>query len=381
MKKFAFILTAFSLMLFSFTACNDSSSSSLTVSGTIQNAGSMQVFLEKTGIVPNTPNTVVAKTEADENGNFSITVDQPLAEGLYRIRIGQQSINLIFDGTERDVKVTGDLQQLNNFQYTVEGSPSSLNFLQTVQGYRQKQPNVQDIEKLVETSENPLVGAYIATLAFGNKPQFANIHEKAAKRIEAAYPGSTYASDYNSFISSLKQLAMNTGGGANGLIPEAQRQPAPDIRLPGPDGKTYALSDLKGKVVLLDFWASWCMPCRRENPNVVKVYQAYKDKGFTVFSVSLDGVDGRTASRFNNDPKKIAELKAQGKQRWIEAIQKDGLEWPYHVSDLKKWDCEPARQYGVTGIPRAFIIDKEGRIAATQVRGAEAIEAAIKELL
>ena len=104
MKKFAFILTAFSLLLFSFTACNDSSSSSLTVSGTIQNAGSMQVFLEKTGIVPNTPNTVVAKTEADENGNFSITVDQPLAEGLYRIRIGQQSINLIFDGTERDVK-------------------------------------------------------------------------------------------------------------------------------------------------------------------------------------------------------------------------------------------------------------------------------------
>ena len=341
----------------------------------------MQVFLEKTGIVPNTPNTVVAKTEADANGNFSFTIDQPLPGGLYRIRIGQQVVNLVFDGSERDVKITGDLQQLGNFQYQVEGSPSSLNFLQTVQGYRQKQPNVKDIENLVETSENPLVGAYVAMLAFGNRSEFANIHEKAVKRIEAAYPGSSYVSDYNNFISSLKQVAMNTGGGANGIIPEDQRQPAPDIRLPGPDGKTYALSDLKGKVVLLDFWASWCMPCRRENPNVVKVYQQYKDKGFTVFSVSLDGVDGRTASRFNNDPKKIAELKEQGRQRWIEAIKKDGLEWPYHVSDLKKWDCVPARQYGVTGIPRAFIIDKEGRIAATQVRGAEQIENVIKELL
>lgn len=382
MKNFVLILAAFSMMLLTFLNCNSGENSkTLTVSGTIQNAGNMQVYFEKIGLVPNTPNTVVAKTEADANGNFSITTDQPLAEGLYRLRIGQQVLTMVFDGSERNVKVNGDLQQIGNFQYQIEGSPGSLTFLQTVQAYRQKQPNVQDIENLIETSENPLVGAYVATLAFGNRPEFANIYEKAAKRIETTYPGSSYAADLNSYISSLKQLAMNSGGGSNGLIPEEQRQPAPDIRLPGPDGKTYALSDLKGKVVLLDFWASWCMPCRRENPNVVKVYQKYKDKGFTVFSVSLDGVDSRTAASFNNDPKRIAELTERGKQNWIQAIQKDGLEWPYHVSDLKKWDCVPARQYGVTSIPRAFIIDAQGRIASMNVRGAEQIEAAIQELL
>lgn len=156
-------------------------------------------------------------------------------------------------------------------------------------------------------------------------------------------------------------------------------QPAPDINLPNPKGKNYKLSDLKGKIVLLDFWASWCGPCRRENPNVVAIYNKYKDKGFTVFSVSLDGVESRALA--GQAPDQIKQVQMASKQRWIDAIQQDGLAWEYHVSDLKKWEAAPAAMYGVSGIPRAFMIDRNGIITSTNVRGAEAIEAEILKLL
>ncbi len=124
--------------------------------------------------------------------------------------------------------------------------------------------------------------------------------------------------------------------------------PAPDISLPGPDGKNHALSNLKGKVVLLDFWASWCGPCRRANPHVVETYKKYKDKGFEVFSVSLDRPDG--------------------KQNWIDAIAKDGLLWDNHVSDLQFWSSAPAAVYGVRSIPKTFLIGRDGKIVALNPR-------------
>lgn len=129
---------------------------------------------------------------------------------------------------------------------------------------------------------------------------------------------------------------------------------APEISEAGVDGKVINLSDLKGKLVLIDFWASWCGPCRRENPDVVAAYKKNKDKhfkngkGFTVFSISLD----------------------QNKPSWEAAIAKDQLEWPYHVSDLKGWYAKYAGIYQVNSIPSNFLVDENGIIIAKNLRGA-----------
>ncbi len=131
---------------------------------------------------------------------------------------------------------------------------------------------------------------------------------------------------------------------------------APDFTQKTPSGEGFSLSELRGKVVLVDFWASWCGPCRRENPNVVRLYQKYKDKGFEILGVSLDKTHGR----------------------WVQAIESDGLEWQ-HVSDLKGWANEVAQAYGVRSIPHTILLDPEGRILARNLRG-EALENKLAEL-
>jgi len=131
---------------------------------------------------------------------------------------------------------------------------------------------------------------------------------------------------------------------------------APDFSQQTPDGESLRLSELRGKVVLVDFWASWCGPCRRENPNVVRMYNDYKDKGFEILGVSLD----------------------RDRERWLQAIEKDGLTWP-HVSDLKGWQNSVAKAYGVHSIPHTVLLDEEGRIIARNLRGA-ALEKKLKEL-
>lgn len=128
---------------------------------------------------------------------------------------------------------------------------------------------------------------------------------------------------------------------------------APEISLKNPNDKSVTLSELKGNLVLIDFWASWCGPCRRENPNVVRAYKKYQKAkfktadGFEVLSVSLD----------------------TDKARWKSAIAQDKLSWKWHGCDYKKWDSAPAKAYGISSIPTSYLVDENGIIVAKSLRG------------
>ncbi|MEY3367847.1 MAG: hypothetical protein RI973_1002 [Bacteroidota bacterium] len=362
---------------------NAGSGGNLQISGTISNAANMQVYLDQVGLGPNSANLVKAKADANGNGEFNMQLQEPLQEGIYRLRIGEQQVALVLDGTEEEIKVNGDLVSLNTFQYELTGSPSSLGYRNVMQRLVSRSMNVEDLRSFVDTVSNPLTGVFVSMQAIGMNTNLMDIYQKAEKRLAEKSPGNSYLGEFQSFIALVQRSAAAPAGGGNGyqFIETAQRQVAPDIKLPSPSGKEYALSDLKGKVVLLDFWASWCRPCRMENPNVVKIYNKYKEQGFTVFSVSLDGVDSRQMAALQNDAAKIQEVLSMQKKLWKDAIEKDGLIWEYHVSDLKKWECAPANLYGVNSIPRTFMIDKEGKIAAVNLRGAEQIEETLQKLL
>ena len=160
----------------------------------------------------------------------------------------------------------------------------------------------------------------------------------------ARYPENPEVRGLHFRVSANRQLVRSKLVGQQDRL--AKGTVAPEIRLPDPQGDTLALSSLRGQYVLLDFWAAWCAPCRRENPNLVKNYNKYHDRGFEIYQVSLD------------DSRKL----------WLEAIEKDQLDW-YHVSDLKKFDSPVVDKYNLKGIPANFLLDKQGRIIAKNLRG------------
>lgn len=178
-----------------------------------------------------------------------------------------------------------------------------------------------------------------------NMEGYLNIYENVETNLKNRYPNSSYVKNLSSLVARAK------GRNKEQEAAEARVKTgvvAPDISMPGTDGKIISLSSLRGKYVLVDFWASWCSPCRKENPNLVSCYQKFHGKGFEIFQVSLD----------------------KTKPDWLEAIKKDRLNW-IHVSELKFWDTPAAKLYALKEIPSNFLLDKEGRIIAKNLMGEE----------
>lgn len=170
---------------------------------------------------------------------------------------------------------------------------------------------------------------------------------KVDSALMVKYPGAEAVKDLNLRVNELR----NQGGNLR------QGQSAPEIALPNPDGDTILLSSLRGKYVLLDFWASWCNPCRMENPALVQAYKKFNSKGFEIFQVSLD----------------------KTREAWVAAIRTDSLKW-VHVSDLKFWASPVANIYNIKSIPSNFLLDRDGRIIARDLRGAD-LERTLQEII
>lgn len=197
------------------------------------------------------------------------------------------------------------------------------------------------MEALIRQYSTELMSAFLVTFFEQAFDQYYDLYKTVRDGTKPRYPN-------NEFVKHVDQRV-------NSVI--AVGSEAPDIVLPDPEGHDRRLSDLRGKVVLIDFWASWCRPCRAENPNVVRLYHAYKDRGFEIFSVSLDN----------------------SRDAWLKAIQADGLVWPNHVSDLRGWSSAGGRLYGIMSIPATVLVDREGRVVARNLRGQQ-LEMKLKEL-
>ncbi|HKL37314.1 MAG TPA: TlpA disulfide reductase family protein, partial [Bacteroidales bacterium] len=177
--------------------------------------------------------------------------------------------------------------------------------------------------------------------------------EKVDSALMASYPNSEPVKSLHGQVQEIRNRLKEDEASNERL---ALGNKAPEIALPNPQGDTIELSELRGKYVLLDFWASWCKPCRVENPNLVKAYKRHSDQDFEIYQVSLD----------------------RQRQSWINAIEKDNLDW-YHVSDLKYWNSAAAQKYNIRSIPANFLLNKQGEIIDKNLRGDD-LQAKLNEL-
>ena len=315
------------------------------------------------------------KTVADEKGNFETTVKLP-NQGYYVIRIGdQQHLNIVFQGDE-EIEIYGDGKNIAYF-CNIVGSEVSTNMndfirksneyalqKQQAQAYLRQNPNqVKEVNEQFQTvqrtfdgyrskfiAENRQSPALLPVLSTFEVPNEFLDYEIVAKEIIEGFPASPVVKSVE------LQLEQNRAA-YNATQILAPGKEAPALAFADTTGTIRELKNLRGKVVLIDFWASWCGPCRRENPNVVRLYDKYNKDGFEIYSVSLD----------NNA------------QKWKYAIEKDNLKWENHVSDLKGWKSEAGQAYGVSSIPFTVLIDKEGKVIQTNLRGQQ-LEEALKSI-
>lgn len=346
----------------------------LVIHGEIEDASNLNVYFDKITATGST--RVLTNAQANSSGNFDIVFEEPLESGIYRARVGAKSAYLMLTPDDKVVNLKGSISSFGDNTYEVTGSNTSSKLQESLTQIGNARTSGLNLDQFILTGDNPFINAFLAQKAYDGNLAKTQVFKGITSQLENAYPNSEFTKDFKNQTAAMEQqLAAQSRGKYKVKVGD----PAPEIVGFDPDGKERKLSDLTGKVVLLDFWASWCGPCRKANPHVVEVYDKYKAQGFDVFSYSLDGVNPRALASYNNDQERINKAKEQAEARWIAAIKKDNLKWASHATELGHWNSKGNKDYGVSSIPTTFLIARDGTIAAVNPRYnlEEAVKAAL----